>query len=331
MRLDSIRELKQSLAGAVLAPVPEPARRRGFGLAVSEPEPAGPAVALGAAPRSRGDFLLAVRLQHPDLEGSPHVEEIRRHARGEVEVRFVGAVRKRAAKPWFDGKTRPLRIGISVGHFKISAGTLGCFVRPRAAHGRGAPWMLSNNHVLANENSARAGDAILQPGPDDGGRNPEDAVARLVRFVRLKRSANRLDCAAARLNQNVRFRPRPIEGIGNFRGLASDVLDAGARVAKFGATTGVTRGKVTAIELDDLVVGYDFGDASFHGQIEIEGAGKRSFDEGGDSGSLIVNRDQQGVALLFAGSEHGGHNRKGLCYANPLPEVLDALKVDLVF
>jgi hypothetical protein len=56
---------------------------------------------------------------------------------------------------------RPLRIGGSVGHFKITAGTLGCFVRARIGD---ALHILTNNHVLADENRAKVGDAILQPG-----------------------------------------------------------------------------------------------------------------------------------------------------------------------
>ena len=49
----------------------------------------------------------------------------------------------------------------------------------------GEPFILSNNHVLANSNEAMVGDAILQPGPTDGGQNPSDVVARLERFVGL--------------------------------------------------------------------------------------------------------------------------------------------------
>lgn len=46
--------------------------------------------------------------------------------------------------------------GVSVGHYKITAGTLGCL----ATRGRRL-LILSNNHVLANSNNARTGDPIL--------------------------------------------------------------------------------------------------------------------------------------------------------------------------
>src|SRR5205823_3669095 len=58
------------------------------------------------------------------------------------------------------------------------AGTLGCLVRRE-----GQVFVLSNNHVLANSNEAQRGDAILQPGPHDGGRFPDDQIADLEDFV----------------------------------------------------------------------------------------------------------------------------------------------------
>lgn len=72
--------------------------------------------------------------------------------------------------------------GVSIGHFKITAGTLGTIVTDRNTGDR---LILSNNHVLANSNDAVEGDPILQPGPADGGQNPSDVVAHLGRFVRL--------------------------------------------------------------------------------------------------------------------------------------------------
>lgn len=52
---------------------------------------------------------------------------------------------------------------------------------------------------------------------------------------------------------------------------------------------------------------------------------------GGDSGSLIVDAERKTVALLFALSDLGGSNGKGLTYANPIDAVLKVLKVELLF
>lgn len=72
--------------------------------------------------------------------------------------------------------------GVSIGHFKVTAGTLGTIVKDRTTS---ELFILSNNHVLANCNDAVPGDAILQPGAIDGGQNPGDVVAKLERFVKL--------------------------------------------------------------------------------------------------------------------------------------------------
>ncbi len=73
--------------------------------------------------------------------------------------------------------------GVSIGHHRITAGTLGTIVHDKRT---GEMFVLSNNHVLANSNDAMIGDAVLQPGPLDGGKDPADVVARLERFVRLR-------------------------------------------------------------------------------------------------------------------------------------------------
>ncbi|MBL8133965.1 MAG: hypothetical protein JNL42_19040 [Anaerolineae bacterium] len=73
--------------------------------------------------------------------------------------------------------------GVSFGHYKITAGTLGTVVKDRTTNER---LILSNNHVLANSNDALKGDAILQPGPMDGGLQPADIVATLERFIPLR-------------------------------------------------------------------------------------------------------------------------------------------------
>jgi len=73
--------------------------------------------------------------------------------------------------------------GISMGHYKVTAGTLGAVVFDRTT---GEPLLLSNNHVFANSNDAEIGDAILQPGSTDHGLRPEDTVAQLHRFEQLR-------------------------------------------------------------------------------------------------------------------------------------------------
>ena len=89
-------------------------------------------------------------------------------------------------------------------------------------------------------------------------------------------------------------------------------------------------GRITAFELDNVVVSYDLGNLRFDNQIEIEGTGTASFSDGGDSGSLIITDDLEAIVLLFAGGDQGGSNGLGLTYANPLDTVLKKLRVSLV-
>ena len=202
MRLDSVRELKRSLPGhlnktfAVRA-----AAGKTSSLAVVNAASLGREAAsyfLGISARGKRDYRLAVRLQDRALERSELVHSIAAKAKGEVEVRYVGRIRARA-KPWYRSKQRPLLIGSSTGFLTsgfIMAGTLGCFVRSRSSTDL---YILSNNHVLADENRYPRGGSIVQPGTLDGGSPTADRVAKLTRFVRLAPGqTNFVDCAIAK-------------------------------------------------------------------------------------------------------------------------------------
>src|SRR6266852_2258641 len=185
MRLDSARSLKTELLEELDAATPADLSTGGVWSQTARPlqevDPVPRTLALGVTRTAPRVFRLAVRVQRRGLENSRQVEAIRRKARGEVDLRYVGHVVKHA-KPWEQGRKRPLLIGLSIGHFRITAGTLGAFVRLRKG---GEVRILSNNHVLADEDRAKPGDAILQPGAYDGGRNPRDRVGTLDVFVRL--------------------------------------------------------------------------------------------------------------------------------------------------
>jgi hypothetical protein len=339
MDLQSVRDLKAAirteLAGPLRAdamrapPVPEGMVGRGLprmgeSARADGRDVVGATVAVGVAISGRRDYMLAIRLQRTADKDHPKVQQMVQLARGEVDLRYTGRVVKEQAPRWHQGLLRPLRIGGSVGHHKISAGTIGGFVALRD----GATAILSNNHVLANENLAAVGDAVYQPGPADGGTAAEQ-VARLSRFIRLRRHGNAVDAAAAAVIDGIAVDHRRIRGIGRLAGLGG-MPDVGAEVRKSGRTTGTRRGVVSAIELDNLVVAYDIGDLSFDGQMEIEGTGRNGFSDGGDSGSLIVDGDRLAVGLLFAGSSQGGSNGRGLTFANPIEPVLQELGATLM-
>lgn len=330
MLLDHARELKSSLLSAFETKIEAPAAIRSLGIrtqALGSQAEALRSFAIGIS-KAKKEHVLAVRVQRRSLLDHPMLETIKKRTKGEIDVRYVGKISKLETPSTLQKKRRPMVIGCSIGHFKITAGTLGCFVKLRTTQ---KTMILSNNHVLANENNARAGDAILQPGNFDGG-TAQDAVAKLFKFIKLKKTAvNFVDCAIAEPLAGITFNQKKLGTFGNLLGLGPDVLGEGNAVRKVGRTTGETQGSVTAFELDNVVVAYDLGNVRFDNQVEIEGSGTSSFSDGGDSGSLIVNADNLGVALLFAGGDTGGSNNMGLTYANPLKAVLDALSVDLVF
>jgi hypothetical protein len=330
MELDSVRELKTELASALIAAGAQAkvARTMAFEARRMQDVRSAPTLALGVAPgRSGGnDYRLAVRLQRRTASEALQLDGITERARGEIDVRYVGRINKRT---WFTDRHRPIQMGISIGHFRITAGTLGAFV----GAGRGGVRILSNNHVLADENQGVKGDAILQPGAFDGGQRRRDRVGGLGRFVQLHTgsTANRIDAALATVDDGVETRIGELHrSSAPVAGVAGDDVEIDV-VEKWGRTTGHTRGKVTAFELDNVVVGYDLGNLRFDGQIEIEAAGRRPFSDGGDSGSLIVTAsDHLAVALLFAGSQTGGRGNLGLTYANPIAAVLSSLRVELL-
>ena len=336
MNLESVRELKAALIESVIVPLSTSVvTRAALGVAAQPMSATGnipPTIALGVMRKGKTEYALAIRVQKRGLENSQQLDTIRKQAKGEVDVRYIGQVAKRPAERVTvqQKHTRPLKIGVSIGHFKITAGTLGAFVRDP---GDGAMMVLSNNHVLANENGAKKGDVILQPGPFDRGRNPEDRIGTLTRFVRLKKTgANLVDIAVATVDPEVQFDRRTLTGLnGKLAGVGDPMLDDWVAVGKVGRTTGTTKGRVVTFELDNLLVSYDMGTIRFDHQIEIEGEGDRPFSQGGDSGSLIVDADRRAVALLFAGSDHGGANDQGLTYANPIGTVLATLKTELIF
>jgi hypothetical protein len=223
--------------------------------------------------------------------------------------------------------TRPVPIGVSVGHSLITAGTIGSRVKDAA----GNLFILSNNHVLANSNSAAPGDLTLQPGPYDGGVVPADAIGTLSDFqpmafcdaAGIVCPANRIDAAIARVTAADVGKATPCNGYGTPKSTPA-VAKARMKVKKYGRTTGFTTGSIFATNVT-IKVGYGPDAmgvervAQFTGQIYINKAG---FSAGGDSGSLIVSDLGNPVALLFAGSSSS-------TIGNPIGEVLSRFNVSV--
>lgn len=220
--------------------------------------------------------------------------------------------------------SRPVPIGVSTGQVDVTAGTIGA----RVVRG-GDVFALSNNHVYANKNAAQVGDAILQPGRVDGGRDPTDVIGTLHAFKPIRFCSpfpmcptNEIDAAIAATDVGRLGNGTPSNGYGTPRRTTA-TAKLGMAVQKYGRTTGHTIGKIGGLNAS-VNVGFRDGTARFTGQIVINQVG---FSGPGDSGSLIVtagseNEARRPVALLFAGSETS-------TLANPIDLVLDHFDVEI--
>jgi hypothetical protein len=244
---------------------------------------------------------------------------------------------------------RPAPPGVSIGHYQITAGTLGCLVK------RGSQvFILSNNHVLANSNQAQLNDPIWQPGKYDGGTSA-DQIATLEQFIPIgfpgdtppappppepsgcsplaaimkfiqpqtpttpkiqinEPGNNTVDCAVAKPLSPDLVTPA-ILNIGVPIGVGTVTL--GTQLQKMGRTTGLTTGQINQI---DVTVSVDYGGkiGTYRNQLM---SGPMS--AGGDSGSAVLDMNKRVVGLLFAGSDT-------TTIMNPFQDVLDALQVQLV-
>ncbi|MEW2558502.1 hypothetical protein [Streptomyces griseorubiginosus] len=283
-------------------------------------------VGIGMSPTESRGYRLELRLQTRELRDLPAVADLLTAARGEVHVEVTGRISALGTQPNpYQSRHRPLQVGCSVGHGLVGAGTLGCFVQfPGHPDTVG---VLSNNHVLAATNVGSIGDPIYQPGKLDFGE-PEDRIGQLSHIVPLEEGKeNYLDVAAAVLDPEIR-------AVGNIlpEGNLEKVDDPSfedVHLAKVGRTTGHTKGRLSATEIDLMQVEYCLGRTEFRyfnfsNVIEITGTNGFGFSAPGDSGSMVYSpRTRVGYAMIFAGNKEGK-----LSYAVPLPAALHAVKAE---
>lgn len=258
--------------------------------------------------------LSAEEMLPEEIDGMPvDVEEVG------IFRRIRTTARKAVKAPSPRTKIRPAQPGSSVGFesplFRM-AGTFGAVATDGERR-----YVLSNNHVLANEDQLPAGAPIFQPGLLDGGNPATDQIAALTRAVPLQATTfNKVDAAIAEVTDPALVK-RDILFIGPPAGVQPAQIDMA--VHKFGRTTSYTVGRVTSINTD-VTVQYEVGEISFEDQILIVGRSGSQFSAAGDSGSLILERGTNyGVGLLFAGS-------RTHTIANHLGDVLQALGVSLL-
>jgi hypothetical protein len=270
---------------------------------------------------SNAEYRLAVRVfagSQPLFENTPLAR---------LSARDADIVRGVRYRP------RLLRVtaGTSCGHVRITAGTLGGFVEKG-----GHPYILSNNHVLANSGVCAVGDEIIQPGRIDATPSKRKVIGHLQEWSDLFAPVDAFDAALATFSDEVDdYLPWEYEGIGEIvPRLISDRLEVRS-VTKLGRTTGITRGRVSAFELDDIELNYGTDRrpriGKFSNQIEIVSTRPRTvpFSLPGDSGSFVIDRESmRPYALLYGGGPDDDGIDRTLCHF--LPDVLASLGAKLI-
>lgn len=220
-----------------------------------------------------------------------------------TDVIEVGVIEKQT----FRQRVRPIKPGYSTGHGGITAGTIGGIFTDRS----GDTVALSNNHVFANENRAKTGDLIYQPGPLDNQsinrsqRGWNEPVSTLPYYATLKAfvplgvgTTNLQDTAIATIHPSL-IRSGMVDpaypSINKpLRGFGAPIVNM--QVQKCGRTTGYTTGRVMALNAS-FSVKYAIGNVRFGNCVVCS-----AMSAGGDSGSIITDMNMNAVALLFAGS-----------------------------
>jgi hypothetical protein len=218
-------------------------------------------------------------------------------------------------------------------------GTLGALV---ADHNSNL-FILSNNHVLAESDQARAGDTVVQPALVDLNCNPQAGrtVGSLRYVVPLQSAQSNVDAALAAATPAVDTSGAILQLGPSINGVLTpaapaagtgEPLTAGLlnqlRVVKSGRTTGLTCSTVNTVDLSVQVdYYYDCAETkpyytkTYANQIGMPGA---SFADSGDSGALVLDAaNAQPVGLFFAsGADDSNH---GFSVANPIQDVLSEL------
>jgi hypothetical protein len=244
-----------------------------------------------------------------------------------VETDVIETGRFRAfspAAPLGQARLRPAMPGCSVGFQfgdaqpgSLMAGTLGAVVETG-----GVRYILSNNHVLANENALPVGSPVYQPGLLDGGNVATDRIATLTRFVPLSaEESNLVDCAIAQIDEGA-VDPTILPEVGRLTGPEPIDATEGMKVEKTGRATGYTMGGVSDVSAN-ISVEFDIGLLNFADQILIKATGG-AFSDSGDSGSLVVDvATGRATGLLVGGTPQ-------FAIANHIADVLQVLNVTLV-
>ena len=256
-----------------------------------------------------------------NLEGVPVAVKIT----GPFEVKKAAGKQKTTSFKTTAVLPLPVPIGVSTGNIgQCEAGTISA----RVKDGSGNYYALSNNHVYALENGATIGSEILQPGLYDTQcsiRGNND-IGSLSKFVPINFSGgnNTVDAAVALSSTSRLGNSTPANGYGMPSSTIVSSPSVWLAVQKYGRTTQLTKGSISAINATVTVSYGNNENAIFVNQIIVTTSG--AFIKAGDSGSLLVTNNSAAnpVGLLFAGNASGTYS-----IANPISAVLGSFGITI--
>lgn len=214
-------------------------------------------------------------------------------------------------------RVRPVTGGYSISIANsILGGSYGCLV----TDGRGTLYILSNNHVIA-QNSYPIGTPIVQPSAQYGGKVPEDIVANLSDYIPIlyrtptSEPENLVDCAIAE-GIHVNILSSIITEIGIPKGVNIAKIDD--LVRKTGEATELTYGLVEAIGVS-VIIQYITGRQA----LFVDQFATTKMIRPGDSGAAIINRNDEVVGLVMSETPQYDYN-------NNIHHILNSLRVKIV-
>ena len=229
--------------------------------------------------------------------------------------------------------------GISIGHFRGSAGTLGGFVRISS---KKEMWtgIIGSSHVLSMINSGQKGEDIIQPGWPDGPRVFDNRIGTLENYTYLVHYQQKGDAlntediavirplAEDRLPiSNLVTNPKDQKKKINLKGcLPSKELfkQLGESVYKVGRSSGFTEGILDVTNVPQYSVQLPNGRLYIFSDVAaVKNISRRPFSEPGDSGSIVYTSEGKAIGtVLGASSTHS--------FVVPLSTSLEAVKAELL-
>ena len=216
-----------------------------------------------------------------------------------VDIRVTGEFKALKTNVETCRSDRPVPIGVATSAVGSDVtGTVACRVTDGAQ-----VYGLSTWHIWGAGSSKPVGTEVVQPGGQSGAGEGVMGTIAGYRDVSFEPgSVNRMDAAVAMTSTEDLGVSTPEDGYGTPQ-TRVEPASPGQEVEKYGAGTGLTRGRVVGV---NAILDVSYGDktARFVEQILVKGTG--TFAEAGDSGALIVtNFGRNPVGLVFAGGRDG--------------------------